>query len=232
MRRIIDFIKRPHFPVFLLAALRHVSPAVARFVKYGRYNPNTESYWSKKYQSGDYLKLEDQKYRALREEVMNLVPEKSQVLDAGCGTGKFMEMLKNYKGCECLGLDISEESVKMVRSKGFQAFQCDLPQIPATVGQEGFDVCTMIETLEHISEPVETIESLFRFIKKDGHIIVAVPDDCMKPDEFYEHVSSFDIQSLHGLLSRCFEIDSRLSVESDGHKYLIMRGRKVSFAQG
>ena len=56
--KIRTFLSDPHFPLFLLSRIKGISPNVARILKYGRYNPNTESYWNKRYKSGDYQSLE------------------------------------------------------------------------------------------------------------------------------------------------------------------------------
>jgi glycosyltransferase involved in cell wall biosynthesis/SAM-dependent methyltransferase len=222
-----SFLADPHFPLFLLHPIKRVSPAVARFLKYGRYNPNTENYWNKRYQSGDYQAFERERYEVLHREVARLVPSSSRVLDVGCGTGRLMEILRQA-GCCCVGVDISSVAVNAVRQKGFPAFRCTLPNLPLDLGQDVFDACTIVETLEHLSNPDETLRNISRFLKKgSGFIIVCVPDDCMKPDEFDEHVIAFNAPMLKDIMAHYYVIESSFSVESSGFRYLIVKGTRL-----
>ena len=86
-----SFIRSPHIPVVLLLAVRRVSPTAARILEYGRYNVNSKRYWNKRYEAANY---EDERYRVLRHEIMKLIPAQARVLDAGCGNGSFIELLR------------------------------------------------------------------------------------------------------------------------------------------
>ncbi len=182
MGKLTNFIRDPHFPHFLLSRIRKISSAMARLLKYGRFNPNTRDYWDKKYNDGKYEKVEDEKCGRLRREIIDLVNHRSKVLDVGCGTGRFMEMLRDQRLCNCIGIDISKVSITMVKDKGFQAFRCKLPDLPLNLVDKSFDVCTVIETLEHISDPYKTLNHLAKVLKESGCVIVTVPDNCMRQE--------------------------------------------------
>ena len=119
-----------------------------------------------------------------------------------------MEMLRDSNKCNCTGIDISEVSIRMVQDKGFQGYKCKLPDLSHHLKDNSFDVCTILETLEHLSSPYKTIKSLSTIMKNGGYIVVSVPDDSMKPEEHDEHVSSYNIHSLRGLLINFFKIDT------------------------
>jgi 2-polyprenyl-3-methyl-5-hydroxy-6-metoxy-1,4-benzoquinol methylase/glycosyltransferase involved in cell wall biosynthesis len=226
--KIGSFLSDPHFPFFLLVPIQRISPTLARFLKYGRYNPNTEKYWNKRYEAGEYETSEAERYRDLRREVARLVPQSSRVLEIGCGTGTLMEILRDQLRCSCVGVDISAVAVDIVRQKGFPAFKSQVPNLPVELEESSFDVCTIVETLEHISSPANTLRNVSRFLKeRSGSIIVCVPDDCMKPEEFDEHVSAFTAHSLREMMSRDYEIEESMTVESGGHRYLIVKGKRL-----
>jgi 2-polyprenyl-3-methyl-5-hydroxy-6-metoxy-1,4-benzoquinol methylase len=220
------FFKQPHFPFFLLIPIRKISPTLGRYLHYGRYNPNTEKYWNERYRSGSYQSEEGWRYQNLDREILKLVPPGSKVLDAGCGTGRIMEKLREQRDCHCVGVDISDVAVGQVRAKGFRGFKCALPELASEIKASRFDVCTIMETLEHLTSPQNALESLAEVLKDGGSFIVSVPDDCMKPADFDEHVSSFDKQSLCALLGQYCEVDHVLSLEAGGNNHLIVRGRK------
>ena len=46
-----------------------------------------------------------------------LVSRESRVLDAGCGTGRFALPIQNQIGCSVVGVDVSEEMLRVARSK-------------------------------------------------------------------------------------------------------------------
>ena len=227
LRKTIEFYDNPHFPFFLLVPIRKMSPTIARYLQYGRYNPNTEGYWDERYRSGSYQTEEDWRYQALDEEIIKLISPESQILDVGCGTGRIMEKLRDQRKCSCVGIDISEVAISGIRAKGFGGFKCKLPELPCDLPHQHFDVCTIMETLEHLSSPEEVLQNLSKVLRDGGSFIISVPDDCMKPDEFDEHVSSFDKQSLSDFLSQYCEVDRVLSIEAGGNNHLIVRGKKT-----
>jgi SAM-dependent methyltransferase/glycosyltransferase involved in cell wall biosynthesis len=225
--KLCAFLIDPHFPFFLLTRIRRIWPALARYLRYGRYNPNTESYWNKRYGSGEYEASEAKRYQDLHIEITRLVPSLSRVLDLGCGTGRLMDTLRN-QGCSCVGVDISGVAVSMVQQKGFPAFRSKLPDLPHDLEENSFDVCMIVETLEHLSNPAKTLENVSKVLKKEsGSVIVCVPDDCMKPEEFDEHVFSFTSHTFHQLMSRYYKVDLSFSIESGGYPYLIVKGKRL-----
>src|SRR5215510_11926208 len=157
--KVRSFLSNPHFPFFLLPPIKKISPTLARFLKYGRYNPNTENYWNKRYESGDYQIYEAERYADLDREVARLIPPSNRVVDVGCGTGRLMEILRNL-GCSCVGVDISGIAIGIVQKKGFPGFKSKLPNLPRELEGNSFDTCTVVETLEHVTNPVKTLKNL------------------------------------------------------------------------
>lgn len=154
--------------------------------KTGRFKQSKNMRWGYEYRS--YIEFV---IRYLREnEFLNL-------LDVGCGDGKFLYELKNIKPeIECIGIDYSKQAINFA-----QAFN---PQIKFICGNivdnvlinKTFDIITLIETLEHI--PIEQIDNflikIHGLLKQNGTLLITVPSiNVPKNAKHYQH---FTINSL------------------------------------
>ena len=201
--KLLNFILRPRIPWFV----RMRFPRLAGLMKFGKANPNTRAYWDKRWRQGTYP---EQKFEQLRQAILQAVPLGSTVLDAGCGSGTLMEMLRDQRSCKCVGVDVSAESVAINRAKGLPCYRTKLPALPAVVKQMVFDVCTITETLEHLSSPGDTVMSL-REVLRPGGLLVATTPDMSDPDAWgdsWEHINQFTPDSLTSLFGRMFRVET------------------------
>ena len=224
---ILEFLRTPHVPWRIIHRVKPISPKLARILTYGRINPNTQKYWNQIYLSGKYEQAEDSRYNDLRKEILKRVPCRSKVLDVGCGTGKLMEILRTHNNCECIGVDISEVAVKIVQQKGFEAFQCKVPSFPVELATDTFDVCTMTEILEHLDDPLAVLKRVSDLVKPGGLVIATVPEECMKPEEFDEHMHSFSQKSLCALMGSVYIVEQCQTLVIAEHSYLLVCARNA-----
>ena len=97
-----------------------------------------------------------------------------RLLDIGFGCGTFLKLAKE-SGFDVYGIEISDYACQYVKDKlGVDIFCGDLKK--AHLPEESFDVVTIWHTLEHLLNPSETLEEIHRILKKDGLLIVAVPN--------------------------------------------------------
>lgn len=99
--------------------------------------------------------------------------ETGSLLDIGCGVGDFLHTAEQH-GWKCTGVEPSEEAKTIARKriKAEILSSQDLEQFP----NASFDVITMWHVLEHVDDIRWQIAQLQRLIKKDGRIIIAVPN--------------------------------------------------------
>jgi len=134
-------------------------------------------------------------------------PRKS-LLDVGCATG---ELLKLIQDCfVCSGVEINSGTAELARQAGFDVTTGTLDDI---VGDERFDVITMLQVIEHITEPRAILERAFKLLKPGGLLYLDTP--CIDSASFalfrsrhvhvsgFGHVSLFTMQSLTHLADRC-----------------------------
>ncbi|MFC1516668.1 class I SAM-dependent methyltransferase, partial [Thermodesulfobacteriota bacterium] len=98
-------------------------------------------------------------------------PAKSQVLEAGCGTGaQTITLAQNSPHARITAVDISERSVEEARKKieaaGFKNVnfqQGDIFKLPFK--PESFDHIFVCFVLEHLARPVEALSCLKNLLK-------------------------------------------------------------------
>lgn len=97
------------------------------------------------------------------------------ILDAGCGAGRFLDVVSNNE-CEVVGIDISsaiEASQKnLMGRKNVHLVQASIYELPFRSGT--FDGCYCIGVVQHTPNPSETLESISRIIKKSGKLAVTI----------------------------------------------------------
>lgn len=153
---------------------------------------------------GDYYKSED--YLSHNEEKKNLfariynivkktniknkfniaIDSKSsavKILDIGCGVGDFLNYAKE-KGCEITGIEPSDDARKIAEKKLNTKLlsPAELENLP----DNSFDVITMWHVLEHVADLKTEIHHLQRLLKKDGRLILALPNYKSYDAEYYK----------------------------------------------
>ncbi|HQU85512.1 MAG TPA: class I SAM-dependent methyltransferase [Pyrinomonadaceae bacterium] len=94
-----------------------------------------------------------------------------KILDIGCGDGSFLEAAKR-RGWQTIGTEMNTEKF---RDSDLEVFT-DIEELKETHAPESFDAVTMWHTLEHFKNPRKTIKKAFEMLKKDGVLLIAVPN--------------------------------------------------------
>lgn len=122
-----------------------------------------------------------------------VVPYKrgGRVLDIGCGTGKLLDWLKRH-GWQVYGVETSKKAAEYGNSFGLNIFNGEL--IEAKFSSEFFDVVVINQVLEHLYDPKGTLREIHRILKRDGMLIVGVPNiDSYEARVFGRYWSLLDI---------------------------------------
>jgi 2-polyprenyl-3-methyl-5-hydroxy-6-metoxy-1,4-benzoquinol methylase len=105
-----------------------------------------------------------------------------ELLDIGCGTGHFLNYMKG-KGFTCEGVEIAESARDFaINNFGLTVNSPDVFLNEASA--EKFDVITLWHVLEHLCNPEEYVSSIYKSLKKDGFLIIALPN-CSSLDAKY-----------------------------------------------
>lgn len=113
--------------------------------------------------------------RTLKDDLERLLPERSTIIEAGCGLGAWVHLLRS-EGHEVCGVDFEEETVRRVNA--------DDPTLQVTVGNvtqldfaDGhFDAYISLGVVEHFREgPKAALDEALRVLKPGGLAFVTVP---------------------------------------------------------
>lgn len=134
----------------------------------------------------DY-KLEEFKFDKNRKNdshvsIINLVQEKSTVLDIGCATGLIANILVNEKQCIVDGIEYDVEAFTICKkSKIFRnVFNFSITDKEnknfAILKKNKYDYIILADILEHLINPWDALISIYDLLKEDGQIIISLPN--------------------------------------------------------
>lgn len=112
------------------------------------------------------------------------------VLDAGCGNGLLLSLLRGWK---ILGLDFSAKALSVAwKNNGVPAVCADLSEAPLLPGS--CPVVTMFHVLEHLPDPVRYLEAARELLTPGGRLVVQVPNaSCWQFRLFGEKWNGIDV---------------------------------------
>jgi ubiquinone/menaquinone biosynthesis C-methylase UbiE len=102
---------------------------------------------------------------------LNTLNNKSRILDVGCGTGFFLNLIRG-KGFNCVGIDVSENMLRQLKDTySYLTVQiADARKIPYR--DNCFDAVVSIETLRYFSNRDSLLKEIFRVTKPAGSIFI------------------------------------------------------------
>jgi SAM-dependent methyltransferase len=129
-----------------------------------------------------------------------------RLVEIGSGTGS--GVLGAF-GKRIQGFDVNSLAVDYCKSLGLNA-QLIQPDEAFPVNDEVFNACILDNVLEHIADPVHTLNECHRVTKKHGGLVIAVPGICGYASDA-DHKIFYDYQDLLKLdkrwvLTRCFSM--------------------------
>ncbi len=181
-----------------------------------------ERHYSKRFREGNYsllLKYEEEYKRVYQDFISILLkilknkrlkPKNLRVLDVGCFTGSFLQMLKK-SGFNVTGLELQKEAVKIARKKlPSDVIVADVmtDKLPG----KRYDIICMLGLIEHVNNPSKLIKKCSKYQDDNGMLLIQTPDSSSLPARILrkywppyspvEHIHLFSQQSLIKLLEQ------------------------------
>jgi SAM-dependent methyltransferase len=114
--------------------------------------------------------LDRRKLRIVRRHVH--LDATSSVLDVGCGSGSFLQIVRQTTQAQAAGVDLVDLSQRP-EMEGVEFHHGTLCQ--QALGTSRFDLVTMWHFLEHDYEPQRSLEHACRALKPGGWLVIEVP---------------------------------------------------------
>lgn len=111
--------------------------------------------------------------------------KKGRLLDFGCAAGFFLQVaIEN--GWQAEGVEISPFAVNYARSHlHLNVHQADLQEIDFP--KKSFDLITLWDVLEHLSNPLSAFKKIREILKDDGLLVFSTPDVGSIPARLTKH---------------------------------------------
>jgi 2-polyprenyl-3-methyl-5-hydroxy-6-metoxy-1,4-benzoquinol methylase len=165
------------------------------------------------------------------------------ILDFGCGVGDFLHYAQQ-KGCEIMGCDLSEDARKLASEKLGKTIVT--PEKIFALPHSTFDIITMWHVLEHIDDLKYQTEQLYRLMKDNGRLVIAVPNYMSYDAQYYKdkwaaydvprHLNHFHKESLKNVFAGKFELEKIHPMKWDAYYISMMSekyiGKGNSFTKG
>ena len=119
------------------------------------------------------------------------------VVELGCGSGTILKM---FDAPVKAGVDISSKAIEIAREQVGDGVDLQVVDIDAEELQfpsESFDGAMASEVLEHLFDPVHALAEMNRVLKKDGKILITVPNIGYYVYRYY-HLTSGEVSDFHG----------------------------------
>ncbi|MGK9477943.1 class I SAM-dependent methyltransferase [Melioribacter sp. OK-6-Me] len=170
--------------------------------------PNPKSYKDIIYNYSKYLKIQTEKYKShesqnvhwakgqekyIKSEFIN-IPRYAKILDIACGDGVGLKVFKELGFLNVVGVELSEEKVKLARSYGFQVIKADMHKLE--MFNEGeFDIIYSSHTLEHAYSPTIVLKQFFKILKNNGLLKVVLPYPDLSKENDEAHGGKYELQT-------------------------------------
>jgi SAM-dependent methyltransferase len=106
-----------------------------------------------------------------------------QVLDVGCGDGRFLASMKS-RGWEVEGLETDPVAADLARRRTEGLIHETFLE-GAPVAPQSFDLVSLLHVLEHVPDPRETLNAAFDALKPGGLLLLALPNVACAESEIF-----------------------------------------------
>ncbi|MFQ5823406.1 MAG: class I SAM-dependent methyltransferase [bacterium] len=167
---------------FIYLNPRPMAEFISEFYTNGAYQPFLSTKASLNIWDIIYRWLRNYSVRWKRRKIEKL-KTKGKILDIGCGTGEFLHEMKRH-GWEVEGIEKDQRAAEFAQKEyGLKVSTDDLNEL--TILKKKFDIITMWHVLEHLFQPLDTLNIVKKILEDDGFLLIAAPNVVSFDANFY-----------------------------------------------
>ena len=103
------------------------------------------------------------------DKLVRYLPPQAKILDIGCGDGAFLYKAKAF--FQCTGIELSDYLASLAkRDSNLNILVGDFLSVDFSTNQ--FDGITMISLLEHLIDPLASLQKCFDLLNKNGTLLL------------------------------------------------------------
>ena len=127
----------------------------------------------------EYINNKEIYWRKLRfikrlSEIKKIHPNANSILDIGCGAGFFLDYLKN-NGYIVSGIELSPWGYSVAKKTLNLNVKNSLIE-DIKPPKKKLDIITMYDVIEHTTDPLNTLDSVKKWLNKNGYLIINLPN--------------------------------------------------------
>jgi 2-polyprenyl-3-methyl-5-hydroxy-6-metoxy-1,4-benzoquinol methylase len=109
--------------------------------------------------------------------IVEFVGRGKRVLDVGCAAGDLARVLAE-RGCGVTGIEIDPEAAHQAEKHCERVVIGDVEELDLSemLGGEAFDVIVFGDMLEHLKNPLRTLDRLKPFLRSEGYLVASIPN--------------------------------------------------------
>jgi SAM-dependent methyltransferase len=154
--------------------------------------------------------------------IVRRVPDDAVVLDVGCGGGKMLRTISEYRHrLTLLGCDVKEPTDI---HGDFTFAQLDGATGLLPYGDSSVDIALLVDVLEHVEHPETVLSEIARILRPNGRLLAFVPMEgepiswfsafrALLGQDLYvrtkDHINSFTHDEVERMLARQFVVTER-----------------------
>jgi 2-polyprenyl-3-methyl-5-hydroxy-6-metoxy-1,4-benzoquinol methylase len=116
-------------------------------------------------------------YENVRREMLKYIPRSVKtVMEFGCGSGNFSELIKNEYRAECWGVEIHDYSAEIASEKLCKVINTDAHQALSEIPDNYFDCIIFNDVLEHLQDPCSLLLNVKAKLNERGVVVASIPN--------------------------------------------------------
>ena len=114
---------------------------------------------------------------SLRKKINKSSTDKHYLLDYGCGSGNWINILKNeFKNWKFAGTEVTTQAVDLARLNDIDCYKSDENDLLEFFEENSVDVVNLFHVIEHIPDPLKALKVLKKILVPGGIIIGQTPN--------------------------------------------------------